>query len=257
MVNYSQAVKCALLSQEVYQDFSQLQFSEFPSLTPDLLDQTSTDTQCALLSDTAGSAIYIVFRGSEKRLDWNTNFNFEQEMVEFQQTVVQEQIVQEREQVYPYQGESQAGAKMHRGFVAAYLSVREQIHNYLRSHAAASVTVTGHSLGGALATLCAVDVQYNFSSQFAIDIYTFGAPRVGNQGFRESFNRRVPASYRFVFGMDLVPALPRPWQGYSHVDQEYRFGPRFSLKFFSQRFEDHKIANYIAALKTLAATQSR
>ncbi|HEY9654049.1 MAG TPA: hypothetical protein V6C50_01030, partial [Crinalium sp.] len=142
MVNYSQAVKCALLSQEVYQDFSQLQFSEFPSLKPDFIDQTSTDTQCAVLSDVAGSAIYIVFRGSEKGLDWSTSFNFEQEMVEFQQTVVQEQIVQEREQIYPYQGETQSGAKMHRGFVAAYMSAREPIHNYLRNHAAASVTVT-------------------------------------------------------------------------------------------------------------------
>ncbi|XHX78577.1 MAG: lipase family protein [Stenomitos frigidus ULC029] len=253
MVNYSQAVKCALLSQEVYQDFSQLQFSEFPNSTPDFFDQTSTDTQGAILADATGTTIYIVFRGSEKRLDWSTNFNLEQEKVEFQQEVVQEQIVQKREQVYPYPGETQSDARMHRGFVAAYLSVREQIHNYLRSHAATSVIVTGHSLGGALATLCAVDVQYNFSSKVAISIYTFGAPRVGNQGFRESFNRRVPASYRFVYGMDLVPALPRPWQGYSHVDQEYRFGPRFSLNFFSQRFEDHKIANYIAALKALAA----
>ena len=120
--------------------------------------------------------------------------------------------------------------------------------------AATSVIVTGHSLGGALATLCAVDVQYNFSSKAALSVYTFGAPRVGNHGFRESFNRRVPASDRFFYGMDLVPALPRPWQGYSHVNQEYRFGPRFSFNFLSQRLEDHKIANYIAALKVLATT---
>lgn len=254
-MDYSKAVRCALLSQEIYQDFSQLRFSEFSDITPDLIDQTSTDTQCAILLDITETTIYIVFRGSEKRLDWNTTLNFEQEVVEFQQEVIQEQIVQEREQIYPYEGESKSSAQMHRGFVAAYMSVREKIHNYLRSHAVANVTVTGHSLGGALATLCAVDVQYNFANKGAINIYTFGAPRVGNDGFRDSFNRRVPASYRFVYGMDLVPALPRPWQGYSHVDKEYRFGPRFSFNFLSQRFEDHKISKYIAALKALAATQ--
>lgn len=142
-----------------------------------------------------------------------------------------------------------------RGFAAAYLSVREQIHNYLRSHAVASVTVTGHSLGGALATLCAVDVQYKFSNKVTLNVYTFGAPRVGNDGFRDSFKRRVPDSYRFIYGMDVVPALPKPWQGYRHVDEEYRLELRVSLNFLSQRFRDHKITTYITALKEVAAKQ--
>ncbi|CAA9587170.1 hypothetical protein AVDCRST_MAG81-4429 [uncultured Synechococcales cyanobacterium] len=182
-------------------------------------------------------------------MDWNTNFNFRQ-VVEFQQKVIQERVVQTREQIYPYTGESRSGAQMHQGFATAYLSVREKIHDYLKNHAASSVTITGHSLGGALATLCAVDVQYNFPN-VAISIYTFGAPRVGNAGFRDSFNRRVPSTYRFVYGMDIVPALPRPWQGHQHVDTAYRLGPRFSLNFLSRRFQDHKIANYITALKEL------
>lgn len=248
-MNYTQAVQCALLSQEVYEEFSdQFRFSGFSGVTPDLVDQASTDTQFAILLDHSG-AIYIVFRGSEKRLDWGTNFNFQQEAMKFQQEVVQEKIIEDREQTYPYSGESGSGAQMHQGFTTAYMSVREQIHNYLKDHTASSVTVTGHSLGGALATLCAVDIQYNFLDKFGINTYTFGSPRVGNTGFRESFNRRVPDSYRFVYGMDAVPALPRPWQGYQHVDTEYRLGPRFSLNFVSQRFKDHAIANYVQALK--------
>ena len=88
-MEYSNAVKCALLSQEVYGDFSQLQFSQFLSSTPDLIDEASTDTQCAILPDATGTSIYIVFRGSEKRLDWETNFNFEQKVVEFQSGYMQ------------------------------------------------------------------------------------------------------------------------------------------------------------------------
>jgi triacylglycerol lipase len=254
-MDYSKAIKCALLSREVYQDFSQLRFSVFPDITPDFYEQPRTDTQCAIFSDAPGNCIYIVFRGSEKRIDWDTNLNFKQDVVEFKQEVIQEQIVQDREQIYPYTGESRSGAQMHRGFAAAYMSVREQLHHYLNNHAAASVTVTGHSLGAALATLCAVDVQYNFSNKFTIAIYTFGAPRVGSDGFRESFNRRVPNSHRFVYGMDIVPALPRTWQGYGHVDTEHRLGSRFSLNFLSQRFKDHDILNYVTALKELAAKQ--
>lgn len=252
-MDYSKSLKCAVLSQEVYTAFSQIQFSEFPNITPVLIELASTDTQCAILSEDVSASVYIVFRGSEKRTDWDTNINFEQKVVEFEQNVIQEQVVQEQEQIYPYTAQSQSGAKMHQGFATAYLSVREQIHNYLSSHEVSSVTVTGHSLGGALATLCAVDIQFNFSDKVAINIYTFGAPRVGNDGFRESFNRRIPNSHRFVYGMDIVAALPRPWQGYGHVDKEYRLGSRFSLNFLSQRFKDHAIANYITALKELAA----
>jgi triacylglycerol lipase len=45
--------------------------------------------------------------------------------------------------------------------------------------------------------------------------------------------------------MDLVPELPRWWQGYHHVATEFRIGNRFSLNFLSQRFKDHGIDRYI------------
>jgi predicted lipase len=252
IMDYSRALKCAQLSQEVYQDLSGIQFTGFPDITPNCIDQSDTDTQCAVLVDAPENGLYIVFRGSENRADWDTNLNLEKEVIDFQQEVIQEQIVENQETVYPYAGESKSGAKMHRGFVSAYMSVRNPIHTCLKNQSATHVVVTGHSLGGALATLAAVDLQYNFGNQAKIEIYTFGAPRVGNGGFRDSFNRRVPNSYRFIYGMDIVPALPRPWQGYSHVDKEYRLGSRFSLNFLSRRFKDHQIQNYIDALKDLA-----
>mgnify|MGYP002777086817 CR=1 FL=1 len=249
-MDYSKAIQCAILSREVYQEFSQLTFSAFPTLKPILIEQTETDTQCAILLEK--DTLYIVFRGSEKALDWDTNFNFKQEVFEFKQEVIQEQIVRDREQIYPYPDKSRSGAKMHRGFTTAFLSVRDRIHDAIKQHPAPNVIVTGHSLGGALATLCAVDLQFNFSEQCAIEVYTFGAPRVGNSGFTKSFDRRVPTSYRIINGMDIVPNLPRWWQSYRHVDREYRLGKRFSLKFLSQRFIDHKIEHYIAALKKKA-----
>lgn len=248
-MDYSKAITCAILCREVYQDFSQpsLRFSEFPQIRPEWFNIAKTDTQAAIVATDA--LTYIVFRGSETDMDWDTNFDFKQEVVEFKREVIQEGIVQNREQVYPYEGESTSGAKMHRGFVTAYFSVRDRLHEYVSRYPVAKVIATGHSLGGALATLCAVDLQYNFSPKITIESYTFGAPRVGNSGFAESFNRRVPNSYRIVNGMDIVPALPRPWQGYRHVDQEYRVGRRFSLNFLSQRFKDHKMDHYLNSLK--------
>lgn len=233
-MNSTLALTCAILSQEIYTSFSpELRFSDFPNLVPELLETTKTDTECAILTDFDTKTVYVIFRGSESNTDWITNFNFGQE------------------KVYPYEGESSSGAEIHKGFAAAYFSVRTEILRYFQRSSPQKVIVTGHSLGGALATLCAVDLQYNFTVQFAIALYTFGAPRVGNTGFRESFNRRVPDSSRYVHGMDIVAALPRPWQGYRHVDQEYRLGSRWSWNFLSQRFKDHEISSYIQALRAL------
>lgn len=38
------ALKCAILSEEIYQDFEQIQFSEFSDVTPELIDHAGTDT---------------------------------------------------------------------------------------------------------------------------------------------------------------------------------------------------------------------
>jgi predicted lipase len=248
-VDYSKAVKCAIFCQEVYQDFSNIVFSGLAS-QPVLINEPKTDTQGAILPE--GNGITIVFRGSTSDFDWQTNFATRQERADFDQKIIQQQIVALRDQIYPFEETSQSDALMHRGFIDAYFAVRDQIHEYIRTNGVTNVTATGHSLGGALATLCAIDVQYNFSNTVAVEMYTFGSPKVGNEGFRESFNRRVPNSYRFIYGMDIVPELPRWWQGYHHVDTEFRIGPRFSLRFLSQRFRDHAIASYIDLLKVEA-----
>lgn len=250
-MDYSKAIDCAILCQDIYQEFAGIKFQILSETQPILLNKPDTDTQCAILQSTDGSKAWIVFRGSEKKLDWETNFNFRQIQFEFQQQVIQDKIVDKKTQVYPYAGSSSSGALMHCGFTTAYDSVREDIHKTLRESGIKTVIVTGHSLGGALATLCAVDIQFNFP-EIAVEVYTFGAPRVGNTGFRDSFDRRVPNSYRFVNGMDIVPALPRYWQGYRHVSSEQRLGQRFNIQFISRRIKDHAIADYIENLKAAA-----
>jgi triacylglycerol lipase len=251
-VDYAKALKCAQLSQEVYREFNDQLFAEWVD-RPVFLESKDKkiDTQGAILRK--GNSMTIVFRGSSSNLDWKTNFELEQERSDFAQKIVQQEIVSPKEQIYPYEGISRSGATMHRGFSDAYQSVREEIHTYIKGHDISAVMVTGHSLGGALATLCVLDVQYNFSSQVSVEMYTFGAPKVGNKGFQESFDRRVPNSYRVVNGMDIVPALPRWWQGYRHVNTEVRVGQRFSLQFLSQRFKDHAIDRYIDLLEAKRA----
>ncbi|DBA91385.1 TPA: hypothetical protein ACH3X2_003920 [Trebouxia sp. C0005] len=69
------------------------------------------------------------------------------------------------------------------------------------------VLITGHSLGGALATLCAFDIAAAIKEAGAmaddgrpIDVccYTFGAPRTGNRAFRNEFNALVPNCWGII-----------------------------------------------------------
>ena len=56
---------------------------------------------------------------------------------------------------------------------------------------------TGHSLGGALATLAAYDLQAEFAFR-KLQVYTFGSPRTGNHAFAHDYERRVPHTWHVV-----------------------------------------------------------
>ncbi|DBA97134.1 TPA: hypothetical protein ACH3X1_014902 [Trebouxia sp. C0004] len=77
------------------------------------------------------------------------------------------------------------------------------------------VICTGHSLGGALATLGAAWSALEYPDA-DIRCITFGSPRVANKVFGKAFNALVGTSLRLVHGFDPVPSLP-PSLMYKHV----------------------------------------
>lgn len=243
-INYQTALRCAHLSNEVYRAFSdRLRFSLSPDLVPKLIEDRPFDTQVALLEDPVTKCGYVVFRGSDADRDWLTNLDFSR------WSAVTDAVLDEKQLDYPdVYGASSSGVKMHKGFTKAYLAVRSEIHEVVRQSPMTHWVATGHSLGGALAKLCAVDLQYNFAPGISVETYSFGAPRVGNRAFTESYNRRVPDTWRFVNGNDVVCGLPRRWQGYRHVDTRIRFRVKFSWRIISGSLQDHRIDRYIAAL---------
>jgi predicted lipase len=78
-----------------------------------------------------------------------------------------------------------------------------------------SMTICGHSLGGALATLLALDVAANTAFNNP-SVYTYGSPRVGDSLFASTFDQVVKNSYRVANRLDIVPTLPPPVD-YDHV----------------------------------------
>lgn len=94
----------------------------------------------------------------------------------------------------------------HAGFFFAYRSLREAVHHTVGARPQ-TVHVVGHSLGGAQATLMALDLKQRGHDTY---LYTFGAPRVGPQGFTADLTRKFPIGklYRVFDPGDPVPMIP-------------------------------------------------
>ena len=110
-------------------------------------------------------------------------------------------------------------------------SVREAMGKYLADGGVADVTVCGHSLGAALATLLALDTALHTPCKDP-SLYTFASPRVGNPRFAETLDAAVPRSYRIANRQDIVthlpPMLPLP---YEHVNTKYELNsPRGAIR---------------------------
>ena len=110
----------------------------------------------------------------------------------------------------------------------------------------AMVTVTGHSLGAALATLLAIDMSAN--TTFPTGLYTLASPRVGDLTFHNLFNHVVPNAYRIVNRLDVVPQLPPPLF-YFHVGDETELVPSNAMKLDVAC--EHHLTSYLNMLATL------
>ena len=106
---------------------------------------------------------------------------------------------------------------VHEGFVSEYKLFREKIIEYVSMHPDKEVYVTGHSLGGALATLASFDIASSLDRP--VNSITFGAPRVGQENFRLAFEELPITMYRVVVANDPVPRVPGMLITYEHVGQ--------------------------------------
>jgi hypothetical protein len=112
------------------------------------------------------------------------------------------------------------------GFTAMYLSMTTSLDPTCPSlvktlaslafpRPVTSLTITGHSLGAAIATLLALDVAANTQYKNPT-VYTYASPRTGGPNFAATYNQVVPDTYRIAGRLDLVPKLPLP-PLYEHV----------------------------------------
>ena len=94
---------------------------------------------------------------------------------------------------------------VHFGFAQALDKVYDKIVHWIDEQKLddAKIICTGHSLGAALATICASRLD-------AHELYTFGSPRVGNRAFVKEMKNDNITHYRFVNNNDIVTSVPLP-----------------------------------------------
>jgi Lipase (class 3) len=149
------------------------------------------------------------------------------------------------------------------GFTAIYNSLRvattsarvvDALAALPFNHGSNSLTICGHSLGGALATLLALDVAANTKFKNPT-IYTYASPRTGDSLFVRTYNQVVPNTCRIANRVDLVPKLPLP-PLYEHAAGLYELNPvKLIPPTFLVKCEfacEHHMTSYLHLLSLLA-----
>ncbi len=135
-----------------------------------------------------------------------------------------------------WQVSPQDPVRVHKNFLSTYQSVQKSVNETLVKLFTANpklkkLYITGHSLGGALATICALDVSVNLHTnnvRVPVPIvYTFASPLVGDRYFADLFSSHIQESYRFYFETDYVTQVPtRGWTpAWIKWDEGGRKGP--------------------------------
>lgn len=196
----------------------------------ELISDEETDAQAMIVCPNRVAKLprLVVFRGSQSTRDWimNVAYRFSS----------------------PYETIGE-GVRCHTGFLKQWTALRPVVLDALDAIAFDEhIVCTGHSLGGGVATLAALELSMaGFTN---IDLITFGSPRVFNSKGVEHFKAQNIRSYRVKNGADIVSVVPIIRM--CHVCEASCVGTSFLL--YSVR--NHNIDDYAHILRAYATRVS-
>ena len=174
----------------------------------------------------------ILFLGSNSKRDWLTNLTFPKK---------------------PYK-KMEIPFTVHRGYLKEWKLIRNVFTDYFWKQletgtALKPITITGHSYGGAIATLCKEQLWHDLPfMRDNIRLVTFGSPRVIGWLNWWKIKHRWDNSTVYRNGSDLVTCVPFILMGFRHVRKNKRIGEMFCLfNIFNVR-KYHELNAYIGGL---------
>ena len=185
----------------------------------------------------------IAFRGTQTQIEWLRN-------------------LQATQQEYIDRTTGKSLGKVHQGYLrivrhklgSSLLTAVRQLNPTIPCY------ITGHSLGGAIATLAALEIAIDIPQiREQLQLYTYGSPRIGDRNFAQAHSKLIPNSYRIVNLSDSVPLVPPikienyyTTANYAHVGQKW---------FFSTQFGDillnHVVDTYRMAIESEQETKQQ
>lgn len=172
-----------------------------------------TDSQGFVVADRQGN-VYLTLRGTESGTDMRTDANALLIAAAW-------------------------ASHIHDGFAGAIESLWPQISEGIAKAQQTAgkdgqLFITGHSLGGAMAELAALRLalQPGAVDPSKVQVYTLGAPRIGDEAVARQYNALLPTTYRMVnqdpgltvSHQDPVPNVPPHAIGFRHVGNLVRVG---------------------------------
>ena len=208
------------------------------------ISDPTTDIQVGITISETNKRITVVFRGSESKSDWYYDL-----------MILKTKILEEKYR----------NCSVHSGFYRQLheTDVYEQILEILKplkeKNPDYAIYITGHSLGAALSTLFGFELAHEIDSE--ITVVSFASPRVGNNIFRNVFDKKSNLThYRVSNDRDIVTA--GPMINFQHVginialsedkcsiyrNYEYNQWWKFSI-FHCWKVSDHNVDLYYKRL---------
>lgn len=186
-----------------------------------------TDTEAFVC--VKGNEVFVVFRGTEfEWRDFMTDARF------LRRPITSKLHGRELEL---HGGFTEAYCSIAPALMEAVLEAQVNLNYYKDVQETPKVTMTGHSLGGALAHIAGICMHSH-------SIVTFGEPRVGGKALNE-LTTEHPNYRRYTLGWDAVANVPFGF-GYRHPDVGRIHLP--SRSWWPSPITDHSILAYEEAL---------
>ena len=182
-----------------YSKQEQIKWNEYGLELVSWIENKKSDTQGFVA--TRDKAIYVVWRGSESKKDFQNDASIDK---------------------VPFIND---GEKVHIGFKYCWESVVGDTYDAIDTALenlqgeTTDIVVCGHSLGGAVATLYAHSIKKHYP-HYNVKCVTIGSPRVGNKTFKDNYDSYEIDTLRVVHNNDLVTHTP--YIGFQHVNYQLR-----------------------------------
>ncbi|KAF2643139.1 alpha/beta-hydrolase [Massarina eburnea CBS 473.64] len=160
--------------------------------------ELATDVTGFVSLDATNKMIVITFRGTASIDNWITDLTFK---------TVDTNLCE--------------GCTAHAGFWQSWQDSRKEVlasvERLSNANPTFKIVTTGHSLGGAIATIAAADLR---NLKYNVDLYTYGAPRIADSTL-SSYITKQGNNYRVTHYNDIVPQVPPMFMDFVHISPEY------------------------------------